>query len=78
MAVPAAYGNSQARGRIGAAAASYTKAMALWDLSKLYHSLLQCQILDPLSEARDLTYILKDTSWVLNPLGHNGNPKRVI
>ena len=28
---------------------------------------------NPLSEARDLTHILMDTSRVLNPLSHNGN-----
>ena len=33
----------------------------------------QRQILNPLSEARDRTWILKDTSWVLNPLSHNRN-----
>ena len=32
-----------------------------WDL---HHSSWQCQILNPLSEARDLTHILMDTSWV--------------
>ena len=39
----------------------------------LYHSLLQCQILNPLSEARDQTCVLLDTSWVLNSLNHSGN-----
>ena len=46
---PAAYGSSQARGRIRAAAAG------------LPHSLQQGQILNPLSEARDGT----DSSWIL-------------
>jgi len=31
-------------------------------------------ILNPLIEARDGTHILMDTSQVLNPLSHNGNP----
>ena len=42
----------------------YTTAMATWDLSHicdLHHSLHQCQILNPLSEARDQTCILRDT-----------------
>ena len=36
-------------------------------------SLQQCQILNPLSKARDQTCILMDTSRVLNPLSHNRN-----
>ena len=36
-------------------------------------SLQQHQILNPLSEARDRTHILMDTSLVLNPLNHNRN-----
>ena len=42
-ATPTAYGSSQARGQIRAAAVS------------LYHSSWQCQILNPLSQARDQT-----------------------
>ena len=57
----AAYGSSQARGRIRATAAS------------LHHSPRHHQIPDPLNEARDLTGVLMDTSQVLNPLSHNGN-----
>ena len=51
-ATPAAYGSSQARGRIGATAAG------------LCHSSWQCQILNPLSKARYGTYILMDTSQI--------------
>ena len=56
-AAPVAYGGSQARGQMGAFAAS------------LYHShsndsSCQCQILNPLSEVRDRTFILMDASWV--------------
>ena len=47
-----AYGSSHARGRIGAVAAS------------LHHSSQQRQILNPLSETRDQTYVLMVTSQV--------------
>ena len=46
---------------------AYTIAMATWDPScvcDLHHSSQQCQILNPLSEARDGTHVLKDTCWV--------------
>ena len=75
-AVPAAYGSSWVRGGIGAAAPAYTIATATWDPScicDLHHSSWHCQILNPLSEARDGTLILKDTSQVLNPLSHSRN-----
>ena len=39
----------------------------------LQHSSPQHQILNPLSEARDSTGILMDTSQVLNLPSHNGN-----
>ena len=56
---------------------AYATATATWNLScvfDLYHSSWQCQILDPLSKARDRTHILMDTSRVLNPLSHSRNP----
>ena len=46
---------------------AYTRATATWALSLIYdlhHSLLQHWLLNPLSEARDRTCILMDTSWV--------------
>ena len=39
----------------------------------LHHSSWQHGILKPLSEARDGTHILANTSQVLNPLSHSGN-----
>ena len=55
---------------------SYAPTTAMPDLScigDLRCSSRQRQILNPLSEARDLIYILMDTSWVHNPLSHKGN-----
>ena len=39
----------------------------------LHYNLWQCQILNPLSKARDETHILMDTGWIFNPLSHNKN-----
>ena len=64
MAVPVAYGSSQAT------------AIANLDPSlvcDLCCSLQQHQILNPLREARDWSCALMDTSPVLNPLSHSGN-----
>ena len=47
---------------------AYATATAMWDPScicNLYHSSQQCQIPDPLKEARDQTHILMDTSQIL-------------
>ena len=71
-----AYGSSQARGQIRATAAGLRYSHRTLDPSRicdLYHSWWQCQILNPLSEARDQTRIFMDTNQVLNPLSHNGN-----
>ena len=75
---PAAYGGSQARGGIRAVAASaaHATATAMPDLSctcNLQHSSRQCRTLNPLSEARKRTFVLTDTSQVLNLLIHNAN-----
>ena len=46
---------------------AYTTAIVTPDLSRicdLHHSSQQRQILNPLSEARDQTFIFMDTSWV--------------
>ena len=55
---------------------AYATATAIPDLShvcNLHHGSRQCLILNPLSEARDGTCILMDTSQVLNPLSYNRN-----
>ena len=64
MAIPMAYGNSKARGQIGLKLQAYTIVMTTPDLSSICElccSLWQHQILNPLSEARDQTCILRDT-----------------
>ena len=61
-----AYGSYQAKGQIGAAAAdlrhSHSNARDPSHVCDLYHNSRQRRILNPLSEARDQTYILMDTS----------------
>ena len=55
---------------------AYTTATATWDPSHicdLHHSLQQHWMPSPVSETRDQTCILMDTSQVLNLLSHNGN-----
>ena len=56
---PVAYGSSQARGGIGAAAAGLPHSH-----SNLHHSSQQGRIPDPLSKAGDRTRILMDTSQI--------------
>ena len=70
-AVPKAYGISQARGRIGAAAASLHHSHSnagsqdLSNICDLHHSSQQRrQILNPLIEAGDGTCVIMYTSWV--------------
>ena len=60
LAIPAAYGSSQARGHIGAAAEAYTIATATSNPSvcDLCCSSQQQWILNPLGQARDQTLIL--------------------
>ena len=55
---------------------AYTTAIAMPDLNHvfdLHYSSWQCWILNPLSEVKDRTCILMDTSWVTLLLSHNGN-----
>ena len=68
-AKPSAYGSSQARGWVGATATAVGlhHSTATWHPSRicdLQHSSWQCQILNPLSEARDWTCILVDASQI--------------
>ena len=73
-----AYGGSQARGRIGAELPAYTAATATWDPShicNLYHSSWQCQILNPLSKARDHTHNLKVPSQIHFCCAMTGTPQ---
>ena len=53
---------------------AYTTVTGMWDPSCIcdLHSSSH-QILDPLSGARAWTCMLMVTSWVRNPLSHNGN-----
>ena len=60
---------------------AYATATAMTDPShicNLHHSSQQLQILNPLSEARDQTQVLVDTSLDCNPLSHNGNSDSVL
>ena len=53
---------------------SYTTAMRdSSHICDLHHSSRQCQILNPLSEAKDGVHVLVAISQVLNPLSRNGN-----
>ena len=67
-ACAAAYGSSQARGRIGTAADglchSDSNAKSELCLRPLHQSSRQCWILNLLIEARDQTLICMATSWV--------------
>ena len=70
MPTPAAHGSFRARGRMGAAAAGYATATAMWERSRicdLHHSLQQRQILPPLSKARDRTHFLTEITSGLSP-----------
>ena len=77
MAAPVAYRSSWARGWIGAAAAvlchSHSKHQNWATCATYIHRLWQCQIHNPLSEARDWTRILTDTRSGSLLLSHNGN-----
>ena len=59
----------------------YATATAMWDPSRicdLHHSSEQCQVLNPLSEARDRTHILMDTSQVRFHCATTGVPRNTF
>ena len=62
-AVPKAYGSAQAKGWIGATAAGHSHS-GMSRVCELHHSSWPRWIPNPLSEARDPTRILMDTSWI--------------
>ena len=78
-AARAAHGSSQARGWIRAVAAglchshSHAYPSQVYDL---HHSSWQCQIFNPLNEARALTIIFMDTNRVCYPWAMKGTPVR--
>ena len=65
-ATPEAYGGSQARDRIRAVATG------------LRHSSRQYRILNPLSEARDRTYVLMYASQISFPCAMTGTPTNML
>ena len=76
-ATPLAYGSSQARGQVGAAAASLCHSHSNAEskqVCNLHHISQQCWILNPLSKNRDRTRVLMDTSWVHYPWAMMGTP----
>ena len=72
-----AYGSSQARGEIRAAAAglhhSHSRAGSKLLLQPTLHLEIMLGSFNPISKARGRTRILMITSWVLNPLSYSGN-----
>ena len=63
--------------RIRATAAGYATTIATRDpscISDLHHSSRQHCFLNPLSQARDWTWVLMDTSWFVNHWATMGTP----
>ena len=83
MAAPSAYGSSQVRGWIRAAAASlchsHSHSNARFELiCDLHWSSQQHSILNSLSEARDWTHALMDTGWVHYHWATAGTPHQLF
>ena len=81
MAATTARGSSWASGHIGAAAEAYATAIVTPDPShicNLHHSLPQHWILNQLSEARDRTHILMDTSQIRFHCATMGTPSKAL
>ena len=77
-AAPVAYGGSQARDRIGAAAANLHHShsnMGSEPDRDLHHSSWQCRILNSLSEARDGPFTLINTSQMCFCCASRGTPE---
>ena len=78
---PMACGSSQTRGQIREQLLAYATATAIPDLCsifKLHQSSQQCQILNPLSKARDQTLVCLDTSGVRYCCSTMGTPHAFI
>ena len=77
----AAYGSSQPRGQIRVIAASLHHSHSNTGSEPHLqppHCSQQCWILDPLSETRDRTCVLRDTSWVRFCCATRGTTRSVI
>ena len=82
-AAPAVYGGSQAKGPIGAVAASLHRSQSntrsyLSCICNLHHSLWQRWILNPPIKARDWTRNLVVPSWICFPCAMTGTPSVVL
>ena len=76
-----AHGGFQTRGQIRVQPLAYPSATAKWNPSciwNLHHSSGQCQILNSLSEARDQTCNLMDTSEIHFHWATTGTPRNLI
>ena len=71
MAMPVAHGSSQARSQLAYSTATAMDVPSC--ICDLHQSSQQCQILNPLSEARDKPHVLMDTSWVCYHWAPMGN-----